>query len=79
MLIQRAYKNGNSLAATLPKIYARELGIRDGSEIVVAKEKGKITISAKKKKVSGVTSKFAQIVDEFAREHEDVLRSLAKR
>ncbi|OGY11506.1 MAG: hypothetical protein A3H88_01815 [Candidatus Blackburnbacteria bacterium RIFCSPLOWO2_02_FULL_44_9] len=80
MFIQKVYKNGNSIAVTVPKQFARDLGIRDGSEIVVTKEKGKITISPKRKKrVSGVTPKFMEMVDTFAREHEDVLRGLAKR
>lgn len=80
MLTQKAYKNGNSIAATLPKEYARELGIRDGSEIVVVKEKGRIIITPKsKKKATGVTPKFMEMVDTFAREHDDVLRELAKR
>ena len=79
MLTQKVYKNGNSIAATLPKEYARELGIRDGSEIVVAKEKGRITIAPKNKKnASGVTPKFMEMVDNFAREHDDVLRGLAE-
>lgn len=80
MLIQKVYKNGNSIAATLPKAFARELGIRDGSEVVVSKERGKIIIAPKEKKVkSSVNSRFVEMVDNFAQEHDDVLRELAKR
>ena len=86
MLNQKAYRNGNSLTATLPKEYAKDLGIRDGSEILVAKENGKITIAPKKKKSakhaedeSGITPEFKKWLDDITKENEDLIKELAKR
>lgn len=31
--MRKVFKNGNSLAVTVPKIYAHQLNIRDGSKI----------------------------------------------
>ena len=35
MLTQKLYKNGNSVAVTIPKVHLKELGLRDGSPVEV--------------------------------------------
>ena len=79
MLTQKLYKNGNSVAVTIPKDYLKSLGLRDGSQVVV-RQRGKELVVAPKKivKSSGVNSKFMKMVDEFMNAHEDVLKQLAK-
>lgn len=79
VLNQKLYKNGNSVAVTIPKEYLKSLGLRDGSQVVV-RQRGKELVVAPKKvaKPNGVNSKFMKMVDEFMNEHEDVLEQLAK-
>ncbi len=80
MLTQKLYKNGNSVAVTIPKEYLEELGLRDGSQVVVKTRGQELIVAHKEKKItSGVDLKFAQMVDEFINEHEDVLQELSHR
>lgn len=80
MLTQKLYKNGNSVAVTIPKEYLKDLNLRDGS-IVVVKTSGKqLVVSPKNKPLSStVDQKFAKMVEEFMDEHEDVLQELSHR
>lgn len=80
MLTQKLYRNGNSVAVTIPKEYLEELNLRDGS-IVVVKTSGKqLVVAPKNKSVSStVDQKFAKMVDEFINDHEDVLQELSHR
>jgi len=80
MFTQKLYKNGNSVAVTIPKDYLRELNLRDGSQVVVKKEGSELIISSKKKELAqDVDSKFMKMVDEFINDHEDVLRELSQK
>ena len=82
MYLQKVYKNGTSIAVTIPKQLAHELNIRDGSEVVVDKKNGAMIVRPqnKRKQTKGqVNDKFMQMVDEFAKEHEETLRDLATR
>lgn len=79
MYIQKLYKNGNSVAVTIPKQVLRNQGLRDGTQVVVEERGSEIVLkSAKKGKASDVDVKFMKMVDEFMNEHEDVLEQLAK-
>lgn len=78
--MRKVFKNGNSLAVTVPKAYARELSIRDGTKVEwKATAKGLLLRPVKKLKTFKVNEKFARMVDEFIKDHEDVLQALAKR
>lgn len=80
MLTQKLYKNGNSVAVTIPKEYLRELKLRDGSEVVVNRKGQELVVTSKKRaSLKGVNEKFARMVDEFMIDHQDVLQELAKR
>ncbi|HEV2339222.1 MAG TPA: AbrB/MazE/SpoVT family DNA-binding domain-containing protein [Patescibacteria group bacterium] len=80
MLIQKIYKNGNSLAITIPQQYLKELNLQEGSEIVVEKENDTLRIAPKKKILApDVDTKFMKMVDSFISDHEDVLRELAQK
>lgn len=80
MLIQRLYKNGNSLAVTIPKEYLEELNFRLGTAVVVKKEGSKLVISSKDKHLaSDIDLKFAKMVDQFVNDHRDVLAKLAEK
>ena len=80
MLTQTLYKNGNSVAVTIPRQYLEELNLKEGSEVMVEKKGDELRILSKKKKLaSDVDPKFMKMVDEFVEEHEDVLRILASK
>ena len=80
MLTQKLYKNGNSVAITIPIEYLKELNLQEGSQVVVEKRGQELVVKPQKKvSTSGVDQKFAQMVDEFINEHEDVLQELSHR
>ncbi|MDE2024919.1 MAG: AbrB/MazE/SpoVT family DNA-binding domain-containing protein [Patescibacteria group bacterium] len=80
MIIQKIYRNGNSLAITIPQQYLKDLDLQEGSEIVVEKDKESLRIAAKKKVLApDVDVKFMKMLDSFIVDHEDVLRNLAKK
>ena len=80
MLVQRLYKNGNSVAVTIPKQYLEELKLREGSEVVVEKQGKELRIVSRRQTLaSDVDAKFMRMVDQFVEEHKDVLRQLAQK
>ncbi len=80
MLTQKLYRNGNSVAVTIPKEYLQELNLKEGSLVVVEKHGNELVVTSKDKVVvSGVDPRFVKIVDEFIVEHRDVLEELSKR
>lgn len=80
MLTQKLYKNGNSVAVTIPKKYLAELNLQAGATVVVKKEGDELIISSQDKHLaSDVDSKFAKMVDEFVNDHRDVLQQLANK
>lgn len=83
MLTQKLYKNGNSVAVTIPKEYLHDLNLRDGSEVIVEQdpEAGIITISRKKnaKSVSKISPEFLKWLDSFNTKYGPALKELAKR
>lgn len=80
MFTQKLYKNGNSVAVTIPKDYLKYLNLRDGSQVLVKQKGRNILISPKKvNKASGINARFMKMVDDFVEEHKDVLQELAKK
>lgn len=80
MLTQKLYKNGNSVAVTIPKEYLKELNLRDGSQVIVEKNDHQLIVTAKRRVLAGgVDQKFARMVDEFINDHKDVLQELSNR
>ena len=80
MIIQKIYRNGNSLAVTIPQQYIQDLSLHEGSEIVVEKEDDTLLIKSKKKVLApDVDLHFMKMLDSFINDHEDVLRNLSKK
>ena len=80
MLTQKLYKNGNSIAVTIPKEYLLELGLDADSEVLVKKRGKELVVTSSKIVASkNVDQKFAKMVDEFINDHEDVLKELSHR
>lgn len=80
MLTQKLYKNGNSLAVTIPRQYLEDLNLKEGSEIIVEKTGDSLRIIAKKNVLApDVDEKFMKMLDSFITDHEDVLNQLASK
>lgn len=80
MFTQKLYRNGNSVAVTIPKQLLEKLELREGSEVVLENEGKEITLSSKSTKFApDVDAEFMKMVEDFANKHDDVLRELAKR
>lgn len=83
MLTQKLYKNGNSVAVTIPKEYLRQLGLKDGSEIIVEQDPdaGTITISRKnaRKASSKISPEFLSWLNSFNTKYEPALKELARK
>ncbi len=84
MLTQKLYRNGNSVAVTIPKDYLEDMKLKDGSEVTVEQdlENESIIISPKKKvskPQSTITPKFLRWLEEFNQEYGPALRELAKK
>lgn len=78
MLTQKLYKNGNSIAVTIPKQYLEDLDLHDGSQVVVDKRGDQLIIASKKKVITnGLDQEFVTQVDEFMKDHHDTLEKLA--
>ena len=79
MLTQKLYKNGNSVAVTIPRQYLDELNLTEGSEVVVEKKGFELRITSKTRVLtSDVDTKFMAMLDSFVTDHEDVLKKLAQ-
>lgn len=83
MLTQKLYKNGNSVAVTIPKEYLKEFNLKEGSEVVVEQDLDEETIIISRKKKgsikSTVTPQFLKWLESFNREYGPALKELAER
>lgn len=83
MLTQKLYRNGNSVAVTIPKEYLNNLNLKEGSEVMVEQdpEAGIITIARKKKPrvVSKISPQFLSWLSSFNKQYGPALKELAKR
>lgn len=80
MLTQKLYRNGNSVAVTIPKEYLDDLNLKEGNIVVVKTEGKSVVITPKEERLSrDVNAKFAKMVNDFVNDHRDVLEELAKR
>ena len=79
MFTQKLFKAGNSTVITVPKQILELLKIKEGDDVVLEPNQDSVTLKRKAKNAGGVDAKFMKMVDDFATEHEDVLKELAKR
>jgi putative addiction module antidote len=78
-MTQKIITIGNSLGIILPQSIRKDIDLQLGDEVEIKEENNKILVSKVKKKQPKLTTKFAQMVDEFMTEHEDVLQELANK
>ncbi len=83
MLTQKLYRNGNSVAVTIPKEYLEELKLKEGSEVLVyhdeVEDAIRITPKRKSKVSSSISPKFLEWLESFNKEYGPALKALAKR
>lgn len=78
--MRKVFRNGNSLAVTLPRDIARELRIRDGSRITwEKKEHGLLLVTPEKvKKASEIDPEVARLIKKISQKYKGVWQDLAK-
>ncbi|EKD90627.1 MAG: hypothetical protein ACD_30C00112G0068 [uncultured bacterium] len=78
--MQKVFKNGNSLAVTIPKVYAHELSIQTGSGISWSKtEEGLLLVTEKKaKKPSQIDPEVARLIKKISNKYSKVWEDLSK-
>lgn len=80
MYTQKLYKNGNSVAVTIPKKFLQELNLRDGSQVVVEKQDQRIVLKAKKDlSKPALTPEFHEWLKKINEEYGSALEELAKK
>ena len=77
--MRKVFKNGNSLAVTVPKSYAHELSIRAGSEVEWKKTEQGLILSTNRpgKKPTEIDPKVAQLIEEIDKKYTKVWQDLA--
>lgn len=79
--MRKVFKNGNSLAVTVPKAYAHDLNIRDGSKIEWEKTgKGILLVhkSQAAKKTSEIDPEVAKLIKKISKKYSQVWEDLSK-
>ncbi len=76
----KVFKNGNSLAVTVPKAYAHQLSIRDGSKIEWEKvDQGLLLTRDKKtKSASEIDPEVAKLISKISKKYSQVWQDLSK-
>lgn len=77
--MRKVFKNGNSLAVTVPKTYAHQLSIRAGSQVEWVKTEDSLILRTKRsgKKPTEIDPKVARLIDEIDKKYTQVWQDLA--
>lgn len=79
--MRKVFKNGNSLAVTVPKAYAHQLRIRDGSKVEWKQtNEGLVLIHQKKstKNPTDIDPEVAKLIKKISKKYAKVWQDLAK-
>lgn len=84
MSIQKLYRNGNSVAVTIPKEILKNMGLKEGSEVLIEPapdDDGVVVrkISSNKKLPSSLTPEFKNWLDEVGSKYSNIIKELAKK
>lgn len=76
----KVFKNGNSLAVTIPKAYAHQLSIRDGSRIEWKQAETGLMLTNQRigKKPSEIDPEVARLIKKISQKYTLVWQDLAK-
>lgn len=77
--MRKVFKNGNSLAVTVPKAYAHQLSIRAGSEVEWGKTGNNLILSTTRgmKKPAEIDPEVIRLIDEIDKKYTKVWQDLA--
>ncbi|HCB23401.1 hypothetical protein A3B42_00285 [Candidatus Daviesbacteria bacterium RIFCSPLOWO2_01_FULL_38_10] len=78
--MRKVFKNGNSLAVTVPKVYAHQLSIRDGSKVEWRKiEEGLILITERTgKKPNEIDPAVVKLINKLSKKYAGVWQDLSR-
>ena len=78
--MRKVFKNGNSLAVTVPKSYAHQLSIRGGSEVEWKETpEGLLLVHEKRaKKPTEIDPEVAKLIKKISKKYSQVWQDLAK-
>lgn len=78
--MRKVFKNGNSLAVTVPKAYAHQLSIRDGSKVEWKEtHEGLLLIHQKRSKgPTEIDPKVANLIKKLSKKYAGVWQDLAR-
>lgn len=80
MYIQKLYKNGNSLAVTIPKQAQKEQDLRDGTKVEVVSTPSGLLINKFGRKGRGAVKKdFLKLLHKVNEQYGDALKELARK
>lgn len=78
--MRKVFKNGNSLAVTVPKAYAHQLSIRSGSEVEWKETEEGLLLTTKRagKKPTDIDPEVVKLIDKIDKKYSGVWQDLAK-
>lgn len=78
--VGKVFKNGNSLAVTVPKTYAHQLSIRSGTQVEWEQTDKGLLLTTKKagKKATEIDPEVAKIIKKLSQKYSGVWQDLAK-
>lgn len=78
--MRKVFRNGNSLAVTVPKTYAHQLSIRDGSQVEWKQtNEGLLLVHEKRnKKPTDIDPAVAKIIKKLSKKYAGVWQDLAR-
>lgn len=78
--MRKVFRNGNSLAVTVPKTYAHQLNIRDGSKIEWEIQDGGLLLKREtpKKQPQDIDPEVAKLIKKLSKKYSGVWEELAK-
>lgn len=78
--MRKVFRNGNSLAVTVPKTYAHQLSIRDGSQVEWKQtNEGLLLVYEKRnKKPTDIDPAVAKIIKKLSKKYAGVWQDLAR-
>ncbi|MBI2596008.1 AbrB/MazE/SpoVT family DNA-binding domain-containing protein [Candidatus Daviesbacteria bacterium] len=76
----KVFKNGNSIAVTIPKVYAHQLNIRPGSPVEWKKSSSGLTLVPEKtlKPSTEIDPEVARLIKKISTKYTQVWQDLAK-
>ena len=78
--MRKVFRNGNSLAVTVPKIYAHQLSIRDGSQVEWKETNDGLLLvhEGRTKKPTDIDPEVVKIIKKLSKKYAGVWQDLAR-